>query len=273
MVRSPLHIVSIGECTIDHYIDHQKDFVGGISLNFAVHCKRRGAEKVSLLTSLGKNSSSRILNLLERNGIDTSHIKVVEGRTACQKISVDTDGDRIFPPGGYDPGVLKSYQLQPQDIEFIQQQNLLASAIFKQLEPLFFQAIKIPFDGWRVVDFLDLSDYDNNISIVEKISEQLNIAFVSGDVDLIDRLGPLSRQSKCLFVITLGANGSAALQNGEPIFQPAIKVDHVLDSTGCGDAFQAAFTVSYWNERDLHKALHAGAENAATVLQHYGAIE
>jgi fructoselysine 6-kinase len=272
-MRSPLHVISVGESTIDHYIDLQKNFVGGISLNFAVHCKRCGAEKVSLLTSIGNDSSSRILKTLERNGIDTSYVKVVEGPTASQEISVGTDGDRIFPAGGYDPGVLERFQLTAQDIKFIQQHNLLASAIFKQVEPLFFQSMRIPFQGWRVVDFLDLSDYGKTIGMIERLNEHLNIAFVSGDLNLIEQLRPLSRSSNCLFVITLGADGSAALIKGEPVFQPAIKVDYVLDSTGCGDAFQAAFTISYWNERDIRKALQAAAQNAALVIQHYGAIE
>jgi fructoselysine 6-kinase len=143
--------------------------------------------------------------------------------------------------------------------------------MFQQLEPLFRQVMSLPFDGWRVADFLDLSDYKKDPGILEQSIEQLTISFISGDHDLVENLRPLSRTTGCLIVITLGEDGSAAILKGEPIFQPSFKVTETLDSTGCGDAFQAAFTVSYWRERNLQRALESGARQASTVIQHYGA--
>jgi len=73
-------------------------------------------------------------------------------------------------------------------------------------------------------------------------------------------------------VVTLGAEGSVALLNGEPIYEPSMKVDNVVDSTGCGDAFQAAFTVSYWRDRNIRLALKSGAKQAAKAIQHWGSF-
>jgi fructoselysine 6-kinase len=100
----------------------------------------------------------------------------------------------------------------------------------------------------------------------------LTIAFLSGNQNLAEHFRQVSRSTKCLIVITLGAEGAIALIDGEQYEQPSIKTERALDSTGCGDAFQAAFTVSYWNERNVRQALRAGTEQAARVLQHYGAI-
>jgi fructoselysine 6-kinase len=75
-----------------------------------------------------------------------------------------------------------------------------------------------------------------------------------------------------VIVVTLGAKGSVGLLNGRSYHQPAIPVNHPLDPTGCGDAFQAAFVVSYWQTGAIEVALQQGAEQAAIVLQHYGAI-
>jgi fructoselysine 6-kinase len=267
----PLKIVSVGECTIDHYLDIQKKFVGGISLNFAVNCKRSGAENVSLISRIGKADEERILQKLANEKVDSSHVKIFDGSTARQNINLTNSGERIFPEGGYDAGVLTNFQLSGSEIEFIQTHTVLASSMFKQLEPLFRQAMSMPFYGWRVADFLDLTDYNKDVSVVEQLIEQLTITFISGDFDLVEKLRPLSRITNCLIIITLGADGSAALIKGEPIFQRSIKVTKAVDSTGCGDAFQAAFTVSYWCEQNIQRALESGARQAANVIQHYGA--
>jgi fructoselysine 6-kinase len=272
MNSTPLRVVSIGECTIDHYLDLQKEYVGGISLNFGVHCKRSGAENVSLITGVGKNDESKILQKLAAEKIDSSHVKTLNASTARQNITLTASGERIFPEGGYDPGVLKNFQLSDVEIQFVQRHNVLASPMFQQLEPLFRQVMSIPFDGWRVADFLDLADYKKDIRIVEQFTEKLTIAFISGDHELVENVRPMSRSTNCLIVITLGPEGSAALIKGEPIFQPSFEVATLVDSTGCGDAFQAAFTVSYWREKNIQRALESGARQAATVLQHFGAI-
>lgn len=274
MDRPPLRIVSVGECTTDHYLDLQQLFVGGISFNFAVNCKRRGAERVSLLSRIGDDHGAVILRKLECEGIDVSHISIQAGNTPRQNIVLTAGSERVFPPGGYKTGVLEGYLLNEDDMHFMQQHNVLASALFRQVEPLFRQVIEsAQFDGWRVADLLDLSDYNKDIGVVERLHERLKIAFISGDQELVERLRALSRDSQCLIVVTLGAEGSTALVKGEPVHHPSFKVPNVVDSTGCGDAFQAGFTVSYWRDENVPRALQSGAQQAAHVLQHYGAID
>ena len=267
-----LRIVSVGESTIDHYLDLRQEFIGGISLNFAVNAKRCGSETSSLVSRIGDDHGQRILARLQQEGVDSSHISVRTGATARQNIVLSQNGERIFPAGGYNPGPLESYRLNDSDIHFIQQHNVLMSCLFQQIQPLFVQLTSVPFNGWRVADFLDLSDYGKKCTEMEKLSDQLTIAFVSGDQELMESLRPLSRSTACLIVITSGAAGSVALVKGEPVFQPSLKVTNIVDSTGCGDAFQAAFTVSYWREGDVCRALECGSQQAARVLQHYGAI-
>src|SRR5262245_20642018 len=134
-----MRIVSIGECTIDHYIDLQKEYVGGISLNFAVHSKRSGAEHVSFISRIGNDHGNKILQTLDRENIDSSHVKSVEGANARQNITLTSTGERIFPEGSYQPGVLENFQLNENETQFVQSHDLVASSMFQQLEPLFRQ--------------------------------------------------------------------------------------------------------------------------------------
>ena len=269
---NPLRIVSIGECTVDEYSDLKVERFGGISFNFAVHAKRCGADHVSLVSCAGEDHGKAIRSKLSTSGIDISRFKIVSGNTARQKILLTADGERIFPVGGYDPGVLTLMKISEDDATFIRNHNILISACFRQLQNIFDQAMRIPFDGWRAADFLDLSDFDRDPQILQKYCDHLAIAFVSGNHQLAEKLQKLSKETDCVVVVTLGSEGSFAFSRGHAIHQPALRVDDVVDSTGCGDAFQAAFTVSYWRDHDLQMALQQGATQAANVIQHLGAI-
>jgi fructoselysine 6-kinase len=267
-----MKIVSVGESTIDRYVDLNRDFVGGISLNFAVHCKRLGTESVSLMSCIGNDQSERILNTLRREQIETKHVRIRNGQTATQEIRLALGGERFFPRGGYNGGVLHGYLLDETEVHFLRNFDVVSCALFRQLEPLFWKVTESPSFGWKVADFSDLADYNYSIQTIEVFAKRVKIAFVSGNNELVEQLRPLSRKAPCLIVVTLGSEGSVALEHGDPIFQPAIKVEKALDSTGCGDAFQAAFTISYWRDRDIRRALESAAKYSASVLQHYGAI-
>jgi fructoselysine 6-kinase len=272
MDKAEMRIVSVGECTIDHYLDLDRKFIGGISLNFAVNSRRCGAGKVSLVSGAGEDFGARIHQCLALEGVDASCVSIHRGRTARQDIRL-SGAERIFPPGGYDPGILADFRLKENDLAFINSHNVIAAPLFKQSESLFHQAMSSsPQVAWRVADFLDLSDYNSDLEVVRRFSRHLTIAFLSGAQETVERLRAYSHSTPCLLVVTLGASGSAALQNGKLHLQPPIDAAAAMDSTGCGDAFQAAFTVSYWEHADVKRALQAGAGRAARVLQHYGAI-
>ena len=97
----------------------------------------------------------------------------------------------------------------------------------------------------------------------------LHLAFVGGRSDDLDRLRPLARDR--LVVLTAGAAGAWALRGDEVVFQPTVATT-IVDTTGCGDAFQGAFAATYFaGPGNLAAALLAGARAAAAVAAHVGA--
>jgi fructoselysine 6-kinase len=54
--------------------------------------------------------------------------------------------------------------------------------------------------------------------------------------------------------------------------QSALHLEKVVDTTGCGDAFQAAFTTTYCKTKDVRAALLAGAELGRMAAQHHGGV-
>jgi len=269
-----MKIVSVGEITIDHYLNLNRSFVGGISLNFAVNAKRCGTDAVSLVSCVGTDAGGRqVFEKLAQEGIDASHVAILAGETAHIDIQVLAQGERLFPPGGFHRNVLLDLRLNESDLAFIRQHDILAflydrsqpeSPVNRALEAL-------DFDGKRVADFGDWSDYAGDYDDLLAALEPLALAFISGNQETIDFLLPFSHRFDGLIVVTLGADGSVALVDGTTLFQPAQVVPNSVDSTGCGDAFQAAFTVAYFAAGNIRQALHRGTAQAATVIQHYGA--
>jgi sugar/nucleoside kinase (ribokinase family) len=85
--------------------------------------------------------------------------------------------------------------------------------------------------------------------------------------DCIAALGPKVRT----LVMTRGADGALAVENGAAVEIPAAVVDKIVDTTGAGDLFAAGFLSARCRGRDVRGCLEAGALCAAEVISHFGA--
>lgn len=74
-----------------------------------------------------------------------------------------------------------------------------------------------------------------------------------------------------ILVITLGSRGSKALTKNGEFYQPAFKVEEVIDTTGAGDAFSAGFLYGFLKGLPLDTCLKLGNFVASYNIQHYGA--
>ncbi|MEM9774554.1 MAG: PfkB family carbohydrate kinase [Chloroflexota bacterium] len=270
-----ISLVSVGESSADYYPQLDKTFVGGISLNFAVQAKRCGLDDVSVVSCIGDdNNGQLILQKLADECVDCSHITVALGKSAHCKIEILENGERYFPPNSYHQHVLATCKPCPDDLKFIQQHDILVSRFDISYTRETFNAVirDLEFKGRRVVDFGDWFDYSGQHLEILPYLPYVDLAFISGDPNTIDAFLPIAEKFHTQFVITLGKEGSMAIQSGSIIYQPAILVPKLVDTTGCGDAFQAGFTVAYFTGGSIEDALKAGAEQAAKTIQHYGAI-
>jgi len=270
-----MKIVSIGEITIDRYLRQNLSFVGGISLNFAVNAKRSGADHVSLVSCVGDGPDGAwVLETLAREEVNGSHVAVLEGKTAECAVEVYDNADRVFPVGGYRANVLSHLHLTDAIKAFISQHDVLVT-LYDGSEPesLTNQLLLLPADkSKRVVDFGDWSAGIRK-EITKETFNNIDLAFVSANEAMVAELLQIGGNVDCLMVVTLGAAGSVALTADGVMAQSAVQVDSPVDSTGCGDAFQAAFTVNYFRDGDIAASLYKGAVQAAQVLKHYGAFD
>jgi len=93
---------------------------------------------------------------------------------------------------------------------------------------------------------------------------------LTGRTDLKSALTELSIKVATL-VVTKGAEGAIAIENGERISIPAAPVSDVVDTTGAGDLFAAGFLTAKCKGASLERCLWTGAIAAAEVISHYGA--
>ncbi|MFN0182068.1 MAG: PfkB family carbohydrate kinase [Gemmatimonadales bacterium] len=270
-----MKVVAVGECTVDRHLDRGVETVGGISLNFAINCRRIGASEVALVSSVGlDDGAERVRAKLALDAVDTSRLREAPGVTATQEIRLGPGGERIFPPGGYHPGVLADLHLSAADREFIGGFDLVAVPYFRQLEHLFWPAMTAARPGAkRVVDLLDGADLGADFAGIAPIVATADLVFLSAVPEVVESLLHWARGAQAVIVVTHGAAGSTGLVAGQRVAVPAVPVPaaEVVDTTGCGDAFQAAFAIEYFQSGELARALRAGATRAASVIGHVGA--
>ncbi len=72
-------------------------------------------------------------------------------------------------------------------------------------------------------------------------------------------------------VVTRGASGAVAVQDGRRTDVPAEPIERIVDTTGAGDLFAAGFLAGQVQGRSVKDSLRMGAIAAAEVISHYGA--
>ncbi len=262
-----MKIVAMTVLCVDFYEKQHKERVGGNSLNFATQCRKEGVIDVSVIGAIGNDGYGKnIISYLNDVSIDRTHVYIKEGRTASNRILIHENGDRHFPENAWDGGVYRDFLLSEDDWQFALKHNIIAIPA----NDINYQETIRRRTGKNLltVDFLGLRDYE----LMEKTIPDLDLVFISGDTEVMKFAKSLSQKCSAVITVTLGAEGSISYKNGEETYMKAVTVREVKDTTGCGDAYQASYSISYYRQHDIEKALEAGSISASRILEHLGAI-
>jgi sugar/nucleoside kinase (ribokinase family) len=74
-----------------------------------------------------------------------------------------------------------------------------------------------------------------------------------------------------LFVMTRSEKGSVIIQGETKIVQDARAIEQLIDTTGAGDAYAAAFLYGWANDKSLDECARLGTHVATSVIQQLGA--
>jgi fructoselysine 6-kinase len=267
-----MNVVCVGDCGVDRYPD--QDRPGGITLNFAAHARRLFPvdDRIIVVSALGTDDEAHTVT----DAIDELPVEAflagMPGRTSIQFIDLEPSGEKIFVK--YDQGVLGDYRVGERERALIAEADLLMTPHYRQIDGFFDSVMQSPSRGLRAVDFADIAEYPTT-ETVEKYVDCFDLAFfglATKHGAFIDELHALAARAGKLFVVTLGADGSEALSKDERLTCPAAPVARVVDTTGAGDTFAAAFLCEYCSSKDVARSLARGAAEAAKTISRLGAF-
>lgn len=249
------------------YFPQQGQFLpGGNALNQAMAFKYLGWQS-AFLGALGDDpAGDAIEKRFAAQGIDTLHLRRLKGSTASNKIVNDEAGERHSVPGSWQGGVYSDFRLSEKDWDYLQTFDIWSTHANGNdfAETL----ARKSSNTLLAVDFMHFDTY----ALLEMGLHTLDLAYFGGTQRQVDDLIRISRNTKTVLVLTLGAQGSIAIEKGKTYVQAALPLERVVDTTGCGDAFQAGFTAKYFRTKDISQALQAGAElGRLAACRHGGA--
>ena len=253
---------------------------GGKGSNQAIGAARLGAS-VSLCTAIGDDSFAQEgRTLWLREGVGTGHVVTVpDSATMVGGVLVDSTGENRI---AIVPGALA--RLTRAHVAAFEEQLAGADVCLVQLEiPLdaALEALRIarragtttildpapaPAPGTTPDEFYELADF-----LTPNASEAAALAGVADGTpeELAERLR--SRGAERV-VVTLGAGGALLATGSGTELVPAHPAPTVVDSTGAGDAFNAALAVALAEGRAEREAVEWGCVAGACMVAVPGVI-
>jgi ribokinase len=288
-------VVSLGDLALDVFVRPDEPLApgsdsagmvrlapGGSAANVAVWAARLGGQ-AALIAAIGDDFAGALLRAdLEHEGV-IPHLLRLPAATGAVAVLVDERGERtMIPDRGaatlLEPAMISDLMLPPGSWLHLPAYSLfaepLAEAALRAVEICRAEGGGIGLDTSSVAPlrafgrkrFLDLLDRISPDLLFANADEG---AFLSETEDPEQGSLVLQRYAP-LVVWKLGAAGALARGEGSAVRVAGLDVP-VLDSTGAGDAFAAAFTVAHLRDAPLEEALKQANRLAAAVVQHVGA--
>lgn len=240
---------------------------GGEALNFAAHASRFRDIDVTLLGVVGKDKYAEvIMEAISKLDIDKSHIRIDERYPTANNMTYLTgSGDRYYKDDSWNGKILDNLVLNDTEIKVLSESDVVFVHFWASCFP---QVIELK----KTLGFKLAVDFDvyRDFSDMERYAPYVDFFMISGSEELLPRFRELSDKYPCLFNMSLAEHGSVTYFNGQEFRVQAVKVENIIDTTGCGDSYHAGFVCSYMLGNDIEKAMNVGSEIAAETLKHYG---
>ncbi len=258
-------------------VDRMSHQVGGGGANTAVSFARHGHEAVLLTNIARDNSGDAVLEMLDRENIDSSYVQFnSEHKTGCSIVLLDeAKGERTILTHRGAAGHFNN--LTADDLELIQPDWLYITTLhgdFDVLEAFIKQAHKI---GCKIMFNPGNQELEQKKRIVELLPK-VDILLVNKEEAsqivhgaLLDELlERLQRYTKTV-IVTSGVMGGIAGNGEETIRFGLYSNVKIADSTGAGDAFGAGFLAHLAAGHDFKDSLIFASANSTSVISQLGA--
>ena len=257
-----MRVAEIGDNSIDLYERIGRKYPTGNVVDTGVNLKKLGVD-VSVISTTGSDENGKwMIESLKEEGLDISHLKVAEGKTAVTYMDMDGN-DRIH--GDYEEGVLTDMVFDEEDIRFTCEHDLVHSALWGMAE----KALpKIAESGTPIAfDYADRLDH----KLVEETLPYVSYGFYSyhngRDAYIEEYLKDKVDRGMKIAVATFGEEGSLAYDKDGYHVGHIVPAKDVVNTVGAGDSFIAGFLYGILNEWTVEECLQKGAQVASSVVE------
>jgi sugar/nucleoside kinase (ribokinase family) len=253
---------------------------GGAAGNVAAWLMRTDAQ-ATIVGHVGNDAAgAALISEFDLLGVQHHNLVVENGHSGVVVVLVDPTGERtMFPDNGANSG------LHIGDLPDLDGFSAVYISGYSPLDPLSLPGIKemiakirsagipIYFDpasvgGMKEVALDEVKSWLPLMSVLLLNEEEA--IYLSGASDIEIALDNLLETCETV-VIKRGSHGAIGKSRGrDSIAVPAISTE-IADTTGAGDAFAAGFISHFSMNKDLNRALMAGAEIAAQCVAIIGA--
>ena len=258
---------TVGDNCLDVYLPPVgATLVGGSCLNVAIGLRAHGLG-TAYLGAVGDDAGGRLVReALGRHGVGADGLRVVPGAsTAVTELASKAGGERRIVREEY--AVNDAYAPDEGEWEWLGGRRLVhASRTPGGLERL----LALGRRGVAVA-------YDFAYDPPPDDLRGLDVAFAPQDAlapgtEAEDAASDLRERGAACAVVTRGAQGALARDNGGLERVPAAPIERVVDTCGAGDAFIAAFLAARLGGASTADALAAGARAGGAACCHLGAF-
>ena len=258
-----MRVAEIGDNCIDLYERLNKKYPTGNVVDTGVNLKKLGAD-VSIISTTGSDEYGKwMIDSLKKEGLDISHLKVKEGKTAITYMDMDGN-DRIH--GDYVEGVLENIVFDDEDVAFAAGHDLVHTALWGMADKVL-PAIKAA--GCKAISF----DYADRLDhpLVESTLPYVDYGFYSyhkeRDAFIEGFLKDKVDRGMKIAVATFGDKGSLAYDGKDFTAFGIFPAQTVVNTVGAGDSFISGFLYGILQGWPVAECLSKGAEVSAQVVQ------
>lgn len=255
-------------------------FPGGKGANQAVASARMGAS-VMMAGCVGDDGfGQQMRDTLRQQGIDISTIHVQpEGRTGTAVITVDKTGEnRIMVASGTNAAVsadlvddkhlaagrtiLMQMEIPPEQVK------AMAKRAYGKVDQVILNLAPMVDPGDETLAHVDMLIL-NEIEIVQLAAARQ----LPHDQGYEQAAARMAKDFSITCMITLGTAGAKAfLPDGRVMAAPALKIDHVVDTTGAGDAFCGVLAAALDQGASLEQAMNQACVAGSLACLKLGAM-
>lgn len=227
----------IHKLSVAFYVPEMRRNFGGTAGNIAYNLQLLEGDPI-IMATVGEDFGP-YTKWLEKNKLNTTHIKTITDTFTAQAfITTDLDDNQItaFHPGA----MTESHQNSVNDVKDVSLAIIAPDGrdgMFQHAKECADAGIPLMFDpgqglpmfsGEELMHFIELADYlAVNDYESQVIQDKTGLS-----------LDALAEKVKAL-IVTLGGEGSHIYADGQRFEIPCVKIEKIVDPTGCGDAYRA----------------------------------